>query len=168
MKIQKTMEQTIRIEKPRTTDGALMWQLVQQSTLDDNSPYKYIMMCDYFKETCVVVKKEKKLVGFITAFIPPEKQDTIFIWQVGVDSSQRGKGIASKMLAELLKRPACKNVKYLEATVTPSNQASQSLFRGLARKKHTECAVKACYSTTLFPTSDHEEELLFRIGPLSD
>ncbi|RXJ00385.1 diaminobutyrate acetyltransferase [Anaerobacillus alkaliphilus] len=168
MKSKQTMEQTIRIEKPKVTDGALMWNLVKQSTLDNNSPYKYIMMCDYFKETCVVVKQDEKLLGFITAFIPPEQQDVIFVWQVGVDPSQRGKGIASKMLAELIRRPACKNVRYLEATVTPSNQASQSLFRGLARKKHTECAVKTCYSAKLFPTNDHEEELLFRVGPLSD
>ncbi|QOY36732.1 diaminobutyrate acetyltransferase [Anaerobacillus isosaccharinicus] len=165
MKSKHTMDDTLCIEKPNATDGSLMWQLVKQSTLDLNSPYKYIMMCEYFSETCVVVKKNEQLLGFITAFIPPKKQDVIFVWQVGVDPSQHGKGIASKMLAELLKRDACKNVRYLEATVTPSNQASQSLFRGFARKKQTECVVKPCFSADLFPGENHEEELTFRVGP---
>jgi L-2,4-diaminobutyric acid acetyltransferase len=165
MKRKNTMDQTISIEKPKVTDGSLMWQLVTQSTLDLNSPYKYIMMCEYFSETCVVVKKNEKLLGFITAFIPPKQQDVIFVWQVGVDPSQQGKGIASKMLAELLKRDVCKNVRYLEATVTPSNQASQSLFRGFARKNQKECVVTPCFSADLFPGEGHEEELTFRIGP---
>ncbi|OIJ17284.1 diaminobutyrate acetyltransferase [Anaerobacillus alkalilacustris] len=167
MKNNYHMNQTLTIEKPTVADGALMWQLVKQSTLDLNSPYKYIMMCEYFRETCVVVKENDELHGFITAFIPPDRQDVIFVWQVGVDPSQQGKGIASKMLQELLSRPACKNVRYLEATVTPSNIASQSLFRGYARKNQTNCVVKECFSAELFPGKGHEEELTFRVGPLS-
>jgi L-2,4-diaminobutyric acid acetyltransferase len=168
MKSKPKMNETLFIEKPKVTDGSLMWQLVKRSTLDLNSPYKYIMMCEYFSETCVVVKKNEQLLGFITAFIPPKQQDVIFVWQVGVDPSQQGKGIASKMLAELLNRPACKNVRYLEATVTPSNQASQSLFQGFARKKDTKCVVTPCFSADLFPGEGHEEELTYRVGPLSE
>ncbi|OIJ14023.1 diaminobutyrate acetyltransferase [Anaerobacillus arseniciselenatis] len=161
------MEKTLTIDKPSVSDGALMWELVEQSTLDSNSPYKYIMMCEYFRDTCVVVKEDEKLVGFITAFIPPENPDVIFVWQVGVDSSQRGKGLASKMLNELVSRTACKDVQYLEATVTPSNVASQSLFRGFAKKQQTRCVVQECFSSDLFPGDDHEEEYTFRVGPLS-
>ena len=145
-----------------------MWQLVTQSTLDTNSPYKYIMMCNYFKESCVVVKLNEKLVGFITAFIPPSQPDVMFIWQIGVDESQRGKNIATKMLNELLNRPICKNVHYLEATVTPSNKASQSLFIGFARKKNLDFTINPCFSADLFPNDHHEEELLYRIGPISE
>lgn len=167
MKNTNTMEQTLTIGKPTVDDGALMWQMVSDSTLDLNSPYKYIMMCEYFQETCVVVKENEKLLGFITAFIPPESQDVVFVWQVGVDPSQRGKGLASKMLTELVSREACKKVRYLEATVTPSNSASKSLFRGFARRTQSECEVKECFSADLFPVEGHEEELTYRVGPLS-
>lgn len=143
-----------------------MWELVNSSTLDQNSAYKYIMMCEYFSETCVVAKEKGKVVGFVTGFIPPEKQDVVFVWQVGVDSSQRGKGIASKMLHELFNREACKDVRFLEATVTPSNQASQSLFKGFAKKNNTKCDVSEFFKEDLFPTDEHEEELRFRIGPI--
>ncbi len=144
-----------------------MWELVNNSTLDQNSAYKYIMMCEYFAETCVVAKQDDELVGFITAFIPPERQDVVFIWQVGVDSSQRGKGIASKMLNHLVERNACQNVRFVEATVTPSNQASQSLFRKLARDHETQCTVSEFFTENLFPSDDHEEELNFRVGPIN-
>ncbi|WP_368505633.1 diaminobutyrate acetyltransferase [Alkalihalophilus sp. As8PL] len=144
-----------------------MWELVNNSTLDQNSAYKYIMMCDFFAETCVVAKDdEEKLVGFITAFIPPTKPDVVFVWQIGVDPSQRGKGLASQMLNELVQRQGAKDIRYVEATVTPSNKASQSLFRRLARDHDTNCEVLDCFSEELFPGDNHEEELAFRIGPL--
>ncbi|WP_238389589.1 diaminobutyrate acetyltransferase [Virgibacillus sp. MSP4-1] len=143
-----------------------MWELVNDSSLDQNSPYKYIMMCEYFADTCVVAKENDELAGFVTAFIPPEKPDVVFVWQIGVDSSQQGKGIASRLLNELIQREACEDVRYVEATVTPSNRASQSLFRGLARKHNTDCKVSECFTEDLFPTDDHEEELAFKIGPL--
>ncbi|MBU8908879.1 diaminobutyrate acetyltransferase [Desertibacillus haloalkaliphilus] len=162
----KTVDQ-LTFEKPSLEDGSAMWELVNNSTLDQNSAYKYIMMCEFFAETCVVAKENGKLVGFVTAFIPPERPDVVFVWQIGVDASQRGKGLASKILNELVAREACKDVRYLEATVTPSNVASQSLFRRLARDHNTECEVKECFAEELFPGEGHEAEDTFRIGPFN-
>ncbi|WP_334313187.1 diaminobutyrate acetyltransferase [Terrihalobacillus insolitus] len=157
---------TIVFKKPTVEDGAEMWELVDKSTLDQNSAYKYIMMCEFFSETCVVAKQEGKLVGFVTAFIPPERKDVVFVWQIGVDPSQQGNGIASKLLTELITRKACQNVRFVEATVTPSNKASKSLFRRFARDNQTKCRVSECFSEDLFPSDEHEEELSFRIGPI--
>ncbi|UTR10510.1 diaminobutyrate acetyltransferase [Evansella sp. LMS18] len=156
----------IVLEKPALNDGAKMWELVNDSTLDLNSPYKYLMMCEYFSETCVVAKENENLAGFITAFIPPERKDVIFVWQVGVDESFRGKGIASRMLKELLSREACKDVRYLEATVTPSNTASKALFTRFALKEDAKCFITPCFPADLFPGDEHESELTYRIGPL--
>ncbi|ARK29011.1 diaminobutyrate acetyltransferase [Halalkalibacter krulwichiae] len=156
----------VQFEKPTVEDGAAMWELVNESTLDQNSAYKYIMMCEFFAETCVVAKENNQLVGFVTAFIPPERQDVVFVWQVGVHSSQRGKGLASKLITELVNRSGCKDVSYVEATVTPSNEASQALFRSLARSFQTECEVSECFSEDLFPEEGHEAELTFRVGPI--
>nr|WP_102026302.1 diaminobutyrate acetyltransferase [Salirhabdus sp. Marseille-P4669] len=155
----------ITFSKPRVEDGRSMWELVQESTLDQNSAYKYIMMSEYFANTCVVAKEDEKLVGFVTAFIPPEKQDVVFVWQIGVNPNYQGKQIASKLLHELINRSTCRNVRYLEATVTPSNKASQALFKGFARKLETNCFISECFSEDLFPSEEHEEELCFRVGP---
>ncbi|UOQ45039.1 diaminobutyrate acetyltransferase [Halobacillus salinarum] len=157
--------ETITFSIPTLEDGRAMWELVDNSTLDQNSVYKYLLMSEFYAETCVVAKERDKLVGFVTALIPPNHPDVVFVWQIGVDSSQRGKGIASKLLNELMNRPACADVHYLEATVTPSNEASQSLFKGMAREHQTNCKITERFSDELFPSEDHEEELNFRIGP---
>ncbi len=162
----KTTKQ-ITFEKPEVEDGADMWNMAKDSTLDLNSSYKYVMMCEYFSETCVVAKEDNNLVGFVTAFIPPEHEDVVFVWQVCVDPAKRGEKIASKMLDALLAREGCKQIRYLEATVTPSNNASQSLFHRLAHDHNTECEVTECFSEELFPGDEHEAELTFRVGPLS-
>lgn len=156
----------LTLEKPTVEDGASMWQLAETSTLDSNSVYKYIMMCEYFDETCIVARENDEVIGFITGFIPPKQADTLFIWQVGVAESQRGKGLALDLLERLIERDACKNVRYVEATVTPSNKASQSLFKKLARSQGTECNVFDCFGEELFPDDQHEEEKTFRIGPI--
>ncbi|TSB45202.1 diaminobutyrate acetyltransferase [Alkalicoccobacillus porphyridii] len=154
----------VTFEKPTKEDSSAMWNLVNESTLDQNSPYKYMMMADFFTETCIVAKQDEELVGFVTAFIQPERPDTLFIWQVGVDASQRGKGLASKMISELIKWNATE-VHYLEATVTPSNEASRALFKKLGNKLNAECEITDHFSASLFPDSSHEKEQLFRIGP---
>ncbi|GAK13460.1 diaminobutyrate acetyltransferase [Geomicrobium sp. JCM 19039] len=161
-----TEKEALVFSKPTVEDGARMWELAKKLGLDLNSSYKYLMMAEYFSETCVVVKENDELVGFVTGFILPERQDTVFVWQVGVDGSQRGRGLASRMLNEMLERTACSEVQYLEATVTPSNDASQKLFRRLARKNDTACHVSECFSEDLFPGDQHEAELSFKIGPI--
>ncbi len=162
----KAVSLDVEYKHPTKEDGAAMWELVTQSTLDTNSSYKYILMSEYFDETCVVAKQNNKVVGFITAFIPPKKQDTIFIWQVGVDASLRGKGIASQMLHFLMQSDACENIKYVEATITPTNRASQSLFERLAREYNTNIHSSSFFTKELFPGPDHEEELKFVVGPI--
>ncbi|WP_425431924.1 diaminobutyrate acetyltransferase [Gracilibacillus ureilyticus] len=164
---EQTPDQKITLSHPSKEDGAAMWELVTQSTLDTNSSYKYILMSEYFNETCVVAKQNNQVVGFITAFIPPKNEDAIFIWQVGVDASQRGKGIASKMLHFLLESKACQEVTFVEATITPSNRASQSLFQKLARDFDTEIQSTEFFTEDLFPGEGHEQELKFIVGPIA-
>lgn len=162
------MEQSsvLTLQKPTVEDGGAMWELAETSTLDSNSVYKYIMMCEYFDETCIVAREGDEVVGFITAFIPPKQPDTLFIWQVGVAESQRGKGLALDLLERLIERDVCRDVRYVEATVTPSNKASQSLFKKLARSQGTACNISDCFGEELFPGDNHEEEKTFRIGPI--
>ncbi len=58
----KTTKQ-ITFEKPEVEDGADMWNMTKDSTLDLNSSYKYVMMCKYFSETCIAAKENEKLGG---------------------------------------------------------------------------------------------------------
>ncbi|MFC4076832.1 diaminobutyrate acetyltransferase [Salinithrix halophila] len=157
---------TVSFRKPSEEDGTAVWELIKNTgVLDLNSAYSYLMLCKYFSDTCVLAEEEGRVVGFVSAFKQPESPDVIFVWQVAVDESQRGKGMGKTLLRELLKRSACSEVSYLEATISPSNKASQSLFEGLARDLETDCGTSVCFSEELFPGEGHESEWTYRIGP---
>lgn len=153
---------------PAVKDGKDIWQLIKGTrVLDLNSSYSYLLWSAYFSKTSVVVKSNNKVVGFVSGFIEPNDPDTLFIWQVAVDQSMRGKGLATQMIKEILTRQICRNIRYLEATVTPSNVASIALFKGLARNLKTQCLISEGFKHDHFPGGGHEGENLFRIGPFS-
>ncbi len=156
----------IVFRKPKVEDGYSIYKLVKNSKpLDLNSTYNYILLCDHFKDTCVVFVEDSEIVGFVSGYIIPNKVDTLFIWQVAVSSKMRGKGIAKSMLKEILNREELKNIKYIHTTITPSNKSSQGLFKSFAKDMNTNCEISDYFSKELFG-KDHEEERLFRIGPI--
>lgn len=158
----------LQMSEATVADGADIWSLVRDSgVLDVNSPYSYLMMGKFFSETCVVAKVAGELVGFVNAFRPPSDPEVVFVWQIGVVPSERGKGLGKKLLHELLSRKACADVRYLESTITPSNKPSQALFRSFARELNAECRVVECFPEELFPGKEYEAEMKYRIGPLN-
>ncbi|MBT8420920.1 MAG: diaminobutyrate acetyltransferase [Gammaproteobacteria bacterium] len=149
-------------------DAARMWQFVIDSkALDPNSPYCYLVLCHHFANTCVVADfVDGTMAGFIAGYRPPEAHDTVVVWQIGSAARHRGRGLGLAMLGELLRREDCREVSYLEATVTPSNTASRAMFTALARELKADYIQSTGFEASLFPKeSNHEPERLFRIGP---
>jgi L-2,4-diaminobutyric acid acetyltransferase len=154
------------VRPPTIKDAAAVWRLVRDSgVLDLNSPYSYLILCQHFVDTCLVAEIAGEIVGFVTAYRPPVASNVIFVWQIGVARSMRGRGIGLAILEELVKKEATNGVSFLEATVTPSNAPSQALFRALAQRLRTQCVETPCFPTHLFPDETHEAEDLYRIGP---
>lgn len=143
-----------------------MWHLARQA-VDENSPYSYLMLCEYFADTCAVATLDDDLVGFVTGFRPPRELTTYFVWQVAVDPEARGFGIASQLLYEVTGRPWPVPVAHLEATVTPDNVASSRLFRGFAERHGVACEEDILFTRDHFGGADHEPEIRYRIGPLA-
>lgn len=160
---------SIIVRKPDLTDGCAIHDLVSRShPLDLNSLYCYLLLCDHFRDTCIVAEHESSIVGFISAYVPPAKGETLFIWQVAVDDSMRNRSLATTMLQELLVRNPG-SVSFLETTVNPSNQASMAFFSAFARRRAAVLTKTTCYGQELFgPGSGHEEEILIRIGPITE
>lgn len=154
---------------PEIKDGQYFWKIAKASkTLDVNSPYHYLIMCRHFAKTCIVAEHEGEVVGFVTAYIPPDIPDTIFVWQVAVDEKHRGQGLGVQMLVTLFKSLKILNIKHLEATITPSNQASVKLFTAVARELKASFEFeKEFFSVAHFGENIHEPEILFHIGPES-
>lgn len=145
------------------SDGAALWQMAKDGgNLELNTPYCYLMMAELFGQTTLVAQNGQGPAGFVMAFPPPERPDTVFVWQIGVSPQARGQGLATKLLQALMQRSGA---AYLEASVTPSNQASLALFRGAARRWGADCQEGTFLAAAQFP-HPHEDELLLRIGPV--
>jgi len=140
----------------------------ETGVLDKNSAYLYLLLCRDFADTCVVAEIDGSVVGFVTGYRLPASPDVLFIWQVGVAAAAQRQGVALRMLIELIDRVGRASLKFIEATVAPSNTASRNLFASLARKLDLPLTVvpEDGFSERDFPPGDHEAEPRVRIGPV--
>lgn len=163
MNSQKSKADSIIFRRPELKDASGIHNLIKRSPpLDVNSLYCYLLLCDHFRNTCIVAEKDRKIIGFIAAYLPPTKLDTLFVWQVVVAKPLRNRSLATKMLNKLLQSTL---VLYIETTVTPSNDASMRFFRAFAHAREATLLSAAGYARDLFGNNSHEEELLLRLGP---
>lgn len=160
---------SVSFVEPGRTDGPRLWRLARTSrVLDLNSSYAYLLWCRDFASTSVVAKVDGNVVGFVTGFLRPQALDTVMVWQVAVDARQRGRKLASRMLHTLVDRLSPQGVRWLQATVSPSNEASIRLFGALARDRGTGVERRSLFAPEDFPAEEpegHEAEDLYVIGP---
>lgn len=156
------------LRKPRTADGPEVHRLIADSPpLDVNSVYCYLLLTTHFQQTCAVAEDDTGLVGFCSGYIKPGAPDTYFLWQVVVHARARGQRLAPRLVHEILGRPEHSAVRFLETTVSPSNEASRGLFASIARSRGAELTEESLFPPELFPGTNHEEERLLRIGPFT-
>ena len=155
----------IVIRKPLADDGFHIHQLIAQSPpLDLNSTYSYYLMCDHFRDSCVVAEADGAIVGFISSYRLPQRPDHLFVWQVVVDHEYRGNQIASRMLDALIQRFDGEEIRFIEVTVNPSNSASRALFERLASIRGTTIKEELFLEASAFGSGgNHESEILLRV-----
>lgn len=156
----------IVFRSPGPDDAAAIYSLIKSAdNLDLNSLYCYLLLSTHFSETCIVGIFENQIVGALLAYKQPQASDKLFIWQVVIARKFRGQRVASRMLEELFKRLE-PTINFVEATVNPGNIASTALFESFARKRKANIEKSLLFSSNHFGEQNHEEEHLFRIGPL--
>lgn len=149
---------------PTAADGQRMWEITRDSgVLDLNSSYAYVLWGAEFAGSSVVVESEGRVVGFVTGFFPQSEPDTIFVWQVGVDADQRGKGLAARMLHALFDRTADRGVVRMRTTISPDNEASQRTFGAVARDRGLDFGSEDYLAAELMGEG-HEPEDLYTLG----
>lgn len=162
-------DELIVLRPPTVADGSDLWRLAEGTgVLDTNTPYAYLLWARDFAATSVISEVEGEPSGFISGYLKPQDPSTLFIWQVAVDSRFRGRGLAKKMLFELVERSGATR---LETTITADNEASIALFTALARAHNTEISRKSLFTADLFPSSaesgaEHADEDLYTVEPL--
>jgi diaminobutyrate acetyltransferase len=135
--------------------------------LDMNSSYCNLLQCSHFQNTSVVAEIDSELVGFISGYVIPDRANTLFVWQVAVAEQARGFGVASRMLAHIMERSYCKDVTYIETTITKDNHASWTLFKSFARKLSADFQSSAWMDKETHFAGQHDSEALVRIGPIN-
>jgi L-2,4-diaminobutyric acid acetyltransferase len=169
-KYRKPMTQTpVTLRKPEATDGLALNALVERcKPLDTNSVYCNLLQCSDFRDTAIAaLTDEGDLVGFISGYRPPSRSNTLFVWQVAVDSSMRGQGLALKMLMTLVKRVAAEGVNHIETTISPGNEGSEALFKKAFRELGAEYETSVLFSSADHFDGKHDDEVLYRAGPFA-
>lgn len=155
------------IQHPKKEQGKLVHDLIKKTGgLDLNSLYYYYLICDHFKTTCAIALDEQGgVMGFISAFIPPENPSALFVWQAVVDKGHQGKGLSSSLLRFLVQHNA--HIKEIQTTIGPSNKASQGLFISFAHKNQWSLTQKN-YLTSMELGVGHDPEQLFILKKLNN
>lgn len=161
----KQYKPDLTFREPTVEDGSRVWELIHAcEPLDRNSMYCNLLQCDHFADTCVVAEIDGDVVGWVSAYIVPSDPDTLFVWQVAVSDSARGRGVAKKMLNELVSRPGCADVEFLKTTITKDNEASWALFNGFADQTDADLDHDAHYVRDAHFDGRHATEHLVTIA----
>ncbi len=149
------------IRPPTLADGGHMWRLARDSgALDLNTSYAYLLFARDFAGTCRVAEVDGEVVGFVLGYRRPAETETLFVWQVAVDPALRGRRLAGRLLEDV-----AADARYVEATITADNTASQRLFTRFAQERGAELIRSDLFAAHHFPDG-HDAEGLVRIGPL--
>jgi L-2,4-diaminobutyric acid acetyltransferase len=111
-----------------------------------------------------VVEYRGEITGFVSGYLLPQNPNILFIWQVGVDTSMQGKGLAKKMIRFLIERQS--GIDTVHTTVSPSNIPSNRLFDAIAKEYDTTIEHQTFLSEEDFEAG-HEEEIL-KIIPIKE
>ena len=130
--------------------------------------YCNLLQCHDFADTAIAAETaDGDLVGFISGYRPPARQDTLFVWQVAVDSRMRGQGLALKMLLALVERLRPTGVSRLETTISPGNAASEALFKKAFRLLGADYSTEVLFSRQTHFNGEHDDEIIYRAGPFT-
>ncbi|MDE9365770.1 diaminobutyrate acetyltransferase [Luteipulveratus sp. YIM 133132] len=159
-----TSSPTIAFRPPSVADGGDLWRIASDArTLDVNSSYAYLLWARDYARTSILAEVDGQPAGFVTGYTRPSAPQTLMVWQVAVDDGHRGRGIALRMLHELVDQ--VDDAATMETTITDDNTASIALFTRFAQQRGTIITREDLFGAEHFP-EEHAPERLYRIRPL--
>ncbi len=129
-----------------------------------NSRYTYFLLAKDFSDTCLVAEHDKKIIAFSSGYIPPARPDTFFSWEIVVHKDYRGNGLQLSLIRQHIKMTGA---RFFEGTVNPSNEFCKNNLEELAKSLGTKLSKRILFSKEDFENDGHEEEILYRIGPIN-
>lgn len=155
-----TAHLTTQFRSPVLADGIALFKLIKQCPpLDLNSSYLYFLQASHFAQTCRVAEQDGVLIGFVSGYRHPEHADCLFIWQIAIAPTTRGQGLAKQLLLNLLHYSTQQApLRRISCTISPSNQASQALFKSVARQFDLTLQISDFINAQHFDDHPHEAE----------
>lgn len=136
-----------------------MWRVARDSgELDLNSSYAYLILAQHFADTCRVALDGDEVVGFVTGYLLPDDVAHLFVWQVAVDASVRGQGVAGRLLDDLV--DSAPEITTVKTTVAEDNVSSRRLFVRWAAKRGATITSQPLFTADQFPDSHVDEPML--------
>jgi len=154
------------LRRPTPEDGVAVNDLVEQcKPLDENSVYCNLLQCSHFRETSALAELGGDVAGFVSGYVVPQQDDSLFVWQVAVAPEARGLSLAKRMVFDILRRPSAKGIRNIKTTITPDNSASHGVFNSIARELGADIQRDVLFEKEQHFDGQQKTEMLWHIGP---
>jgi L-2,4-diaminobutyric acid acetyltransferase len=111
---------------------ALRRVIDESESLDHHTDYTYWVALNQWPSLFLIAKRNERIIGFAFGLRNDGNPERLFLWQIGVVSSERRRGIATKLVNELCVRAVREGVQELWFTIADEIAPSRALFRKLA------------------------------------
>lgn len=151
----------VKVRKAKFEDYSSIKSIVDDSgTLDRHTTYTYWVALSQFSSSFLVAEIDETIVGFVFCVVSFGSERTKFVWQIGVDTNFRSRGIANQMLDALITSSKEEGFDALTYTITQDNTASNNLFRKIANENGYQIT-KAGETGTM--SDNMKNEIIFQI-----
>lgn len=123
------------IRRPCAADSDQIWSLTRSIPLPDaHSPRSIRLQAAHFAGTSAAAEWGGDVLGWAFGYVMPEQTDTLFLWQVCVSDDAQDDHLGSRLVLDVLSRPACGRVTTLQCTIRHDDEPSWDLFTSIARR----------------------------------
>lgn len=135
--------------------------------LTPHTAISYWILARHFADTCFVLIDKGGICGFVSAVTGPSNSDVLTLWQIGISTAHRGKGLATRLIDAVFARARILGLRTVQVIIEPENQNSLEVFKGYCQKKQIEISQvgKADYTDSL--TGSTEFDYIYDM-PISD
>lgn len=149
------------IRKAEKNDFVLLRDMAQNcKPLDVHTPYTYWVVCQFFSDGCFIAEEDGVAVGSIMTV---KGDDCVFVWQIGVLSEFRGKGISQHLYKAVLDYARDCKVKKIMLSISPDNDNSNFAFKNFCKKNELNIVQSGVCNIEIPAEQFFEKENLYEV-----